>query len=154
MRIVSNFTIPIYGIIEMVLSYRFADSISKNRIKYISVGIFLGYFFGFLAIPLVFISKPVLFGVLIDPVWSIFFVPLFAIPFTYAVVKYELADIKIVAKQALGWLVLIEIVGVFISLLIFFIDYIRQTFPYMPNWFLLIVLPFFFFLFGAGVWRR
>ena len=154
MRIVSNFTIPIYGIIEMVLSYRLADSISKNRIKYISVGIFLGYFFGFLAIPLVFISKPVLFGVLIDPVWSIFFVPLFAIPFTYAVVKYELADIKIVAKQALGWLVLIEIVGVFISLLIFFIDYIRQTFPYMPIWILPIVLAIIFVLIGAGVWRR
>ncbi len=63
-------------------------------------------------------------------------------------------DIKIVAKQALGWLVLIEIIGVFISLLIFFIDYIRQTFPYMPEWILPIVLAIIFVLIGAGVWRR
>ena len=76
------------------------------------------------------------------------------IPAIYDSLKYEFMDIKIVAKQALGWLVLIEIIGVFISLLIFFIDYIRQTFPYMPEWILPIVLAIIFVLIGAGVWRR
>ena len=142
-----NVAVSVYSIVELALACRTTDLVLKNRIKYLAFGYIFGYGFGSTAYLLV-VNIPV------DPIWSSFFIPLFSIPFTYAMLKYEFMDIKIVAKQALGWLVLIEIIGVFISLLIFFIDYIRQTFPYMPEWILPIVLAIVFVLIGAGVWRR
>jgi len=94
------------------------------------------------------------YNINIDPLWGMAFLIFAVIPLVYDSLKFEFMDIKIVAKQAIGYLVLIEIIGVFISLLIFFIDYIRQTFPDMPIWILPIVLAIIFVLIGAGVWRR
>jgi len=153
-RLWGNILVPGYFFIKMILKYRASDVILKNRIRYMLVAMLGGYFFGAFAIPLVFSSYPTVFGVVIDPVWSILFVPLFVGPFTYAVVKYELADIKVVAKQALGYFVLIELVGIFISLFILFTDFIRQSFPAMPGWMLPIFFSVIFVSIGILVWRR
>lgn len=63
-------------------------------------------------------------------------------------------NIKVIARYALGYFVLIEVIGILISLLILFTDYIRQTFPDMPVWILPVVLAVIFVSIGVGVWRR
>jgi signal transduction histidine kinase len=68
--------------------------------------------------------------------------------------KYEPMNIKVIAKYTLGYFILIETVGILISLLILFTDYIRQIFPDMPAWILPIVLSIVFVLIGAKVWHR
>ena len=69
-------------------------------------------------------------------------------------IKYELSDIRIIAKQALIYFILIEILGVIISLFILFTDYIRQTFPDLPIWTLPIFFAVLFVSVGVFIWRR
>jgi signal transduction histidine kinase len=138
-----------YTLAELIMAYRAStgDVKRRNQLKYFIIAIIGGYGAGF-------VPNFLVYNIPIDPLWGMSFLVLAAIPVIYDSLKYEFMNIKIVAKQALGWLVLIEIVGVFISLTIFFIDYIRQTFPDMPIWILPIMLAVVFVLIGAGVWRR
>ena len=136
-----------YSLVELFLAYRPADPIMKNRIICLLIGYVLGYGFGSLAYFLT-------FNIPVDPVWSSFFIPMFSIPFTYALIKYELSDIRIIAKQALIYFILIEILGVIISLFILFTDYIRQTFPNLPIWTLPIFFAILFVSVGVFIWRR
>jgi len=68
--------------------------------------------------------------------------------------KNKSFDIKTVAKYALGYFILVEAVGILISLLILFTDYIRQSFPDMPVWILPIILSVISISTGVLVWRR
>ncbi|MDR3558626.1 MAG: HAMP domain-containing sensor histidine kinase [Candidatus Pacebacteria bacterium] len=68
--------------------------------------------------------------------------------------KHDPLNIKMVAKQAIVYFILIEIVGVLISLFILFTDYIRQTFPELPIWILPIMFSVVFVTIGIMIWRR
>jgi signal transduction histidine kinase len=137
-----------FMITELFIAYRSSDNIQKqNQIKYFIIALVCAYGTGFTPNFLV-------YNIYIDPLWGMTFLLFAGILLIYDSLKYEFMNVKIIAKQALGYLVLIEIIGVFISLLIFFIDYIRQTFPDMPIWILPIVLAIVFVLIGAGIWRR
>jgi signal transduction histidine kinase len=139
MTLLSNIIIPAHFLIHLARTYRTQTDIMKNRIKYVLTGFLFGYSFGGLGIPLVFSSNPTLFGIVIDPIYSILFVPLFTIPFTYAVLKYELIDIRIIAKRAFIYAALVAAVGLIIGLLVFSNELIRASFPNFPRWILPLV---------------
>lgn len=139
MRLIENFLIPLYFLGVMVVSYRTADKIMKSRLRYLFIGLFLGYAFGATAVPLVFTSNPVFFGILIDPVYSVLFVPFFIIPFVYAILKFNLFDITIVAKKAFVYTVFVVIVGMFIALFNFSNEIILANYPHFPQWILPVV---------------
>ena len=82
-----------YCLSQMLLAYRGAEPILKNRLRYLFTAFLVAYALGSTAWYLV-------FDIQIDPLPSIFFVVSFIIPFTYAVFKYDLMDIRIIAKQA------------------------------------------------------
>lgn len=124
---ITNALIPLYFFYHMIRKYLVSDYIMKNRLKYLLIGFFLAYVFGYTATPLV-------TGHNVDPIWSIFFIPFFAIPFTYAVLKYELLDIRIIAKQAFLYFTLVVLVGSFIGLLNFLNNYILNTYAAFPVW--------------------
>jgi signal transduction histidine kinase len=134
MSIVSNILIPTYFLGYMANEYRKQNDIMKNRIKYLLSGLIFGYSLGGIGIPLVFTSNPVVFGFTIDPVYSVLFIPLFSIPFAYAVLKYELVNIKIIAKQAFVYALLVTIVGSAVAILQYMDDTIRTTYPALPAW--------------------
>ncbi|MES3031090.1 MAG: ATP-binding protein [Patescibacteria group bacterium] len=134
MNLLSNVIIPAYFLIYMALQYPSQSDVMKNRIKYLFFGFLFGYSLGGMGIPLVFTSEPIFFGITIDPLYSIIFVPLFSIPFTYAVFKYELIDIRIIAKRALRYALTVAIVGICIGLLVFSDDIIRLRIPTFPLW--------------------
>ena len=137
-----------YILVELFVAYRSSnDAQKRNQIKYFIIAVIGAYGAGFMPNFLVYNFN-------IDPLWGMAFLIFAAIPIFYAGVRYEFMDVKVVAKQALGWLVLIEFIGVFFSLFIFFVDYVRQNFPYLPTWILPITLAVIFVLIGAGVWRR
>lgn len=134
MNILSNVIIPAYFLIYMAIQYPSQSDLMKSRIKYVFFGFLFGYSLGGLGIPLVFTSNPVFFGITIDPVYSILFVPLFTIPFTYAVLKYDVIDIRIVAKHAFQYAISVAVVGILIGLLVFSDDIIRFYVPSFPGW--------------------
>ncbi len=147
MRLFSNVLIPAYFLYRMIAAYKTADVIMRNRLKYLFVALLLGYSFGFTAVPLV-------YGVALNPVWSIFFVPLFVIPFSYAVFKYDLLDIRIVAKQAFAYSLSVAIVGLLVGFLNFSSNFIAGEFPDFPLWLLPLVSAFLAVSTGFFVWNK
>jgi signal transduction histidine kinase len=154
MRIVSVLIIPIYFFIHTILAYKTADSVLQNRIKYFASGLVFGYFFGWLATPLVFFDKPILFGIILDPVYSLPFIPIFALTFTYAALKYELVDIKIVAKQAFIYAITTTVVGMAIAVFNAFNAIIRTDYPSIPSWLIPFVSSVIAVTAGAIVWKK
>ena len=69
--------------------------------------------------------------------------------------KYGSTDIKkMITKRALGYFILVEIIGILISLLIMLTGYVRQAFPYLPTWILPIFFAIIFVLVGVLIWKR
>ncbi len=138
MRVLSNVIIPGYTLIYMLIQYPKYNRIMKGRLKYIFIAFFLGYFFGGFAIPLIFFAHPTIFGVLVDPLYAIFFAPFFAIPFTYAVLKYQVLDIRIVAQRAFIYAISVAGVGLMIVILDSLDKFISQKWLGFPEW----IVPF------------
>ncbi len=140
MHLFCNLIIPVYLIGLTISVYRTADWAMKNRLKYIIVSYIFGYSLGALAVPLV-------YGIGIDPIWSAFFVPIYAVPLSYAIVQYNLLDISIVAKRAfyLAFLVGVSSFGIFL------IGMLDNTITrYIPN-FPMIVMPLLAGTFATGI---
>lgn len=147
MRIIFNLVIPLYFLFELFENYRISDPVGKNRLKYFLFSIILGYGGGF---GLVFL----IYNIPVNPNWGIFFAFFFAIPFVYAATKYELLDIKIIAKRALVFGSLVAIVGIFFVFLGFTNDLLVGYNPSLPKW----LLPGWTALLAVGVgglvWKR
>lgn len=128
MRIIFSIIIPIYFIFELYSSYKKETNwIEKNRYIYFAFALILGYGIG---------STPILlvYDIPIDPAYGLLFPVLFSIPFTYAVIKYELLDIRIIAKKAFTYGISIALVGGFISFLILADNYVKGIYPSYPFW--------------------
>lgn len=153
-RLLSNFFIPAYFLIYMMREYPHRDPVMKNRMKYLFVAVFLGFFCGGLAIPLVFTPHPVIFGILIDPIYSILFVPFFAIPFTYAILKYDLLDIRIIAKRAFVYAISVAVVGFLITLLDSSNTIAHEMWAGFPDWAIPFISAVIVVSISFSVWRR
>lgn len=148
MRLLSNNLIPLYFFSEMVASYiRSKDAIFRNRLKYLFVGSILGYVTGFIPVLLV-------YDIPVNPLWGAFFVFLFGIPFTYGAVKYELLDIKIVAKRAFGYALAIAVLGGGIVGLNSTSNWIERAYPTFPFWFIPFVSAIFVVAVSVIVWKK
>ena len=155
MRVISSTIIPLYIFVVMFVSYlKIQDPIQKNRVRYLLIGVSCGYILGNTAIPLVFTTQPVFYGFLIDPIYSILFVPFFVTPFMYAILKYSLFDIKIVAKRAFVYALFLVIVGVFIALLNYSNQIILQNYSGFPQWILPCISSLVAVSIGYFVWNR
>ncbi len=132
MRLIFNGIIPLYFMTEIALAYRatknsLKDNIEKNRYLYFLEAFILGYGIGSIPILLV-------YNIQVDPAWGVFFVIFYAIPFVYAIMKYELLDIRIIAKQAFVYAIFCVIVGGFIILLDFSNQWLNALYPGFPFW--------------------
>ena len=136
-----------YFLYELWSAYRAAvDNTIKNRIKYVFVGILYGMVVGHTALFLV-------YDIPIDPIWSAFF-PLYTLPFAYAIIRYELMDIKIIAKRALIYGVSIVIVAELLSMVSFLNDLLVGNFPAFPRWILPFIVATVTSTLGFFIWLR
>jgi signal transduction histidine kinase len=121
------FTLTIFTFYAMIKAYKTSNNIDKNRIKYFAVALLLAYGVGSIDFLLI-------YDIQADSLWASFFIPLFAIPFTYAALKYELMDIRLVAKRAFIYIV----ISAFIGFLLVFLNYINnliiRSSPGFPDW--------------------
>lgn len=141
------FFMIIYTFIIMRKAYVIADDINKNRIKYFSVALFLGYIIGS-------INFLLIYNINFDPLWGFLFIPLFSIPIAYAIINYELMDIKVIAKKAF---VYISISGVFAFILIslnYLNTLIIRSNPDFPNWISSLILSLVVSIGLIFIWRK
>ncbi len=116
-----------YFMYELIRAFHAStDFVERNRIRYVFWGMIYGFFVGSTALFLV-------YNIEIDPMWSMFF-NLYTIPFAYAILRYELMDIRIIAKKALLYAVSVGVVSLCISALSFSGEWIRIHFPKLPFW--------------------
>lgn len=139
--------VTLYVLYELYVAYKAAvDNVIRNRLKYVLVGIIFGMIVGQTALFLV-------YDIPFDPIWSMFF-PLGMIPFAYAVIRYELMDIKIVARRAVAYALLVAILSLMLGMVSFGSNLLAAYYPNVP----LIALPIGVALFASAlgffVWFR
>ncbi len=142
-----NIIVAIYIFYQMLMKYRKADIILKNRLKYLFTAFLLAYIFGWQAYWLV-------FDINIDPAWGALMVPSFSILFTYAVLKYDLLDIRIIAKKALTYSSSVIIVGLSIVFFNFLNNFIISKVPSFPIWIFPIFLASIVVTIAIIIWNQ
>jgi signal transduction histidine kinase len=148
MRLIFNIVIPIYFFTELVLSYRKAsDVIERNRIWYFFFAAIVGYILGSIPILLV-------FNINIDPAWGSLFIFFLAIPYVYATVRYELMDIRIVAKKAFFYAISIASVGGLIIFFNYFGEWLKINYTDIPFWISPLISSVLIVLITVIVWRQ
>lgn len=116
-----------YSFIEFIIVYKnTSDPIIKNRFKYVLYPILYAFLLGQTASLLI-------FNIPFDPLISSFF-GLYTIPLAYAMVQYELLDIKLLAKKAFLYALIIFFIGVVIVGIGILNDYINNIYPIFPKW--------------------
>lgn len=142
-----NIIVAIYIFYQMIVQYIKSDLNLRNRLKYLFIAFLLAYIFGWQAYWLVFDIK-------IDPAWGALMVPSFSILFTYALLKYDLLDIKIVAKKALTYSISVIVVGLFIVLFNYINNLIIINVPGFPVWIFPLILSIVVVTIGIIIWRQ
>lgn len=141
------FSSAIYSFLIMAKAYVVSNIIDKNRIKYFAIALFLAYLIGSIDFLLI-------YNIPVDPLWGFLFVPLFAIPFTYAAIQYELMDIKLIAKKAFIFILISAIVGFILIFLNYINNLIIKSSPEFPNWVSSVVLALITTTGLLIIWRK
>ena len=126
--------------------FKSSDDIFRNRIKYFFLSILFGYTAGSFGFPLV-------YDIPVDPIWMMF-IGLYTVPLGYGVLKYELMDIKVVAKQAFVYGVVVGVVSVVINAVSFANNILLGLVPRLSPWLLPVVTSILAVSVGSLVWRR
>jgi signal transduction histidine kinase len=147
MRLLFDLAVPVYFLSYLFYAYHQADLSLKNRLKYFFVSVSLGYAVGSIALPLV-------YNIQIDPAWSSFCVIILAAPMAYAIVRYDLLDIRIVAKKAFIFSVYIALASFTMFGIATFNTYIIKTIVGFPQWIFTLIAGCVATGIGYFVWNK
>ncbi|MDE2038374.1 MAG: HAMP domain-containing histidine kinase [Patescibacteria group bacterium] len=147
-RLVFQGAIPVYFIYLLIHTYRrTADFVEKNRLLYFAAALFLGWGFG--AVP-----PLLIFDIPVDPLYGMLFPIFFGIPFIYAVLHYDLLDIRIIAKRAFLYGISITVVGGLLTLFNASSQFIQASYPGFPEWVMPMISALIAVGIGVVVWRQ
>ncbi len=107
--------------------YESAVPMEKNQYLYMAASVAVTY-------AILFIPNFLVYDIEVDPLWGMFFAPLMLIPFLYGSVKYEMLNVRIVAKQAFFFALAVAGVGGIITLFNYSNVWIQQLLPAFPLW--------------------
>ncbi len=117
-----------FFIFELFKSYKKdANFDRKRQLKYLIISYTFAYALGF-------IPNFLVYDIPVDPLWGMMFMVTFTVIFLYAAIKYELMNIKIIAKQALVYGIVVASVGSVIVLFEFLSRTIGVEYPSFPAW--------------------
>jgi signal transduction histidine kinase len=145
--IIWNVFLTVFFVYHVYKKYPHLDPQEKNRSKYFIAAYFAAFLFGSQAYFLV-------FNIPVDPLWAIMLIPSFTIPFTYAVLKYHLLDIRIVAKRAFIYAVVVGFVGIFIIFFNYLNNILIMRIPGFPVWLLPFISALLVVSIGVYIWKK
>ncbi len=131
---------------NLIESRKGDDPVFYNRVKYVATGISIGVLFGYQAFLLV-------MNIQVDPIWSplhFIYVPFFV----YAIVKYKLFDINVIAQNALLYSIFIAVVTFFIGLISYINIQLTETYPQLSHWAIPLISSLFALIVGQLVWKK
>ncbi|MDD4304587.1 MAG: ATP-binding protein [Patescibacteria group bacterium] len=91
-----------YTGIILLKYYKIARGYARNQIKYVSIGCIVALMGG--------ISNFFLWYNILIPPYGIFFIPIYPVAFTYAMIKYRLMDIRLVISKSILYVILVSVV--------------------------------------------
>jgi signal transduction histidine kinase len=103
---------------------------------------------------IVFIPNFLVYDIQIDPLWGMLFAPIILIPFLYGAVKYEMLNVKIIAKQAFLFALAVSIIGGIITLFNYSNIWIQQLLPTFPLWVSAFVSAVLTVILSVVIWQR
>lgn len=121
----------LYILYELVNSAHKTDNVyQKKQYKFLALALFLGY-------AVAFIPNFLVYDIQVDPLWGMMFFAVFGAIFVYASVRYELMNIRVIAKQAFTYSIVVASIGGTIVLF----EYLNRTIVlYYPS-FPALVIP-------------
>jgi len=140
--------VPAYFVWRLFAASRATeDAVERRRTSYFAWAFMLGWAFGL-------IPSFLIFGVPVDPIWGMVCPVLFAVPFTYAIFRYEILDIRVVATRTALYAIAVISIGVIDGFMDLAGEWIRRIDPAFPSW--TISLANAVIVVGAGVmvWQQ
>jgi signal transduction histidine kinase len=137
-----------YMVYELFLAYwKMEPSLERSRLKYFVLTVVVGYGVGFFPNFLV-------YNIQIDPLIGVWFFTFLVIPFVYGAVKYELFDIKIIAKQAFWYGLSVGVLGGILAAFEYLSQWIRDQYGGFPIWITPLFLAVVMVSIALFIWRR
>lgn len=140
------FIIFFFLLFQLYISYYRANHEMRNRLKYF----ILAYLFGF---GVALVPEFLLYGINVNPLISSL-VGLYTIPMAYAIIKYDVININLLAKRAFGYASGVTGVTLFILLVNYINNIITQLLPSFPQWILPLMSAILAVALGVFVWRK
>jgi signal transduction histidine kinase len=117
-----------YILYLLLQAYKSASTAAlRNRYSYFIVALACGFC-------IVYIPNFLVSDIEIDPLLGMFFAVICMVPFAYGAIKYELFNIKVIARQAFVYAVSVAFVGGGLTLLTYASVWIRDIYPDFPTW--------------------
>jgi len=123
-----------------------ATGVDRDRLRYILITFITGYIFGAVGFFLV-------YNISIDPLASVLF-GFYGIFLGYAILKYELFDIKVLTKQALFYGSLTAAVTSTVTFISFSNNFLNILDPGFPIWVVPIITSVISVFIGVFVWEK
>lgn len=140
--------LPLYFIYELVRAYRQeSNPVERNRIIYLAVALFAGWGLGSI------MTLPD-YGIQADPIFGLLFPIAFVVPFTYAILRYELLDIRIIAKKAFLYTLAVLGVGGLIVAFNVSNQWLQQIYPGFPFWVAPLISAIVVVISAVLIWRQ
>ena len=128
-RIIFLFVIALpYSVFVLLRAYhKSAEPLQKSQYLYWAATVTIAYL-------IIFIPNFLVYDIQIDPIWGMLFAPVMIVPFLYGAMKYEMMNIKVIAKQAFFFALAVSAVGGIITLFNYSNIWIQQVIPSFPYW--------------------
>ncbi len=136
----------IYNFATFGIGYRKGDYAARSKLKYYILAMLWVY--GFALIP-----EFLLYDIPVDPMLAPL-CGLFVIPMAYAILKYEVLDLSIVAKRAVGYALSVTGVTLVVLAIGYANDAVVRIIPEFPRWLLPFISALLAVLIGVVVWRK
>lgn len=135
-KVITYLYFVIYGLTLLAINFKDASESVKNQYKYIFLGIAIGGSGGLS-------SFPAAFDISIYP-YGIYLIPIYSITITYAILKYNLMDIRVVIKKSVFYTFLITIITLLYFLIVLIFENILKNIlgysNFAPSFFAAIIL--------------
>lgn len=141
------FITQIYYFSKLIIAYRHEEEpVLKNRYRYVLIAMLYAYATGQLAFLLVFNIK-------VDPMWASF-VGLYPLLLAYAMVRYQLMEVRVIIQRAFIYALAVVILIGFISFSNFAGTYLGQAIPGLPYWTVPLISSLIGVAVGFFIWSK
>ncbi len=138
--------VAVYMLAELALYYRIADEMMRNRLRFVFISHIYAYAVGSIALFLV-------YNIPVNPMWAMFF-GLYLPPLVYGILKYDLIDLRLLAKRALLYAAGVAVVSLVMGVITTLNTTLVELVPHFSPWIIPIVSGVIAIGIASVVWNR